>query len=134
MNNVNIIGNLTDEPRLRTTPDGINFVGFTVAVDRPCGKDGVRRSDFFDCIAWRRTAEFICKAYAYLQVLRKGAPHRTDGCPRERDVEGHRRKDPQNRCHPCHRMHLCSLRQKQQERGGQQPSSVSSRQRLKGRK
>ena len=63
MNNVNIIGNLTDEPRLRTTPDGINFVGFTVAVDRPCGKDGVRRSDFFDCIAWRRTAEFICRFF-----------------------------------------------------------------------
>ena len=63
MNNVNIIGNLTKEPELRTTPNGINYVGFSVAVDRPCGKDGIKRTDFFDCIAWRKTAEFICKFF-----------------------------------------------------------------------
>ena len=63
MNNVNIIGNLTREPELRTTPNGINYVGFSVAVDRPCGKDGIKRTDFFDCIAWRKTAEFICKFF-----------------------------------------------------------------------
>lgn len=58
MNNVTLIGRLTKDPELKTTQSGLSICRFTVAVDR-YSKDGEDKTDFINCVAWRKTAEFI---------------------------------------------------------------------------
>lgn len=61
MNNVSLIGRLTKDPDLKTTQSGLSVCRFTVAVDRPYSKE--KQTDFINCIAWRQTADFICKYF-----------------------------------------------------------------------
>lgn len=56
MNNVSLTGRLTKDPELRYTQSNTAVVAFTVAVNRAYAKDTV---DWVDCVAWRKTAEFI---------------------------------------------------------------------------
>ena len=57
-NRVILAGNLTRDPELRFTNDGIPVCGFGLAVNRtrPKGTDAV---DFFDISAWRELGETI---------------------------------------------------------------------------
>lgn len=64
MNIVTLMGRLTAEPELKSTQNGLNYCRFTVAVDRPYNKDKEKQTDFISCIAWRTTAEFICKYFS----------------------------------------------------------------------
>lgn len=64
MNIVTLMGRLTAEPELKTTNSGLNYCRFNIAVDRPTSKDKERQTDFISCIAWRTTAEFICKYFS----------------------------------------------------------------------
>ena len=67
MNTIFLSGNLTRDPELRQTQSGVSVCHFTIAVRRPnCSPDNPI-TDFFDCNAWRSTAE-ICNKY-----LTKGA-------------------------------------------------------------
>ena len=62
MNVINLMGRLTAEPELKTTPNGVSVTSFTLAVDRaytPKGEE--RQTDFINCVAWRNTAEFITR-------------------------------------------------------------------------
>ena len=60
INVVALMGRLTFEPELRTTPSGVSVLRFQVACDRNYQKDTQKRqADFIDCVAWRQTAEFI---------------------------------------------------------------------------
>lgn len=68
MNNVILIGRLVADPELRTTQSGLEVTTFRVAVDRPYSKDGEKKADFIDVVAWRKTAAFIC------QYFSKGKP------------------------------------------------------------
>ena len=52
MNKTFIIGNLTRDPELRSTPSGVAVCTFTVAVNRRNNE-----ADFFRCTAWRQLAE-----------------------------------------------------------------------------
>lgn len=61
MNKAILMGRLTKDPELRTTPNGTAVCTFTVAVDRR-GKE--KQTDFLNCVAWRQTAEFISKYFA----------------------------------------------------------------------
>lgn len=62
MNQCNFIGNLTKDPELTTTTNGVNKVSFTIAVNREYKKDdGTSDVDFFNCIAWRGLADTINK-------------------------------------------------------------------------
>lgn len=56
MNNVSLVGRLTKDPEFKTTQSGLSVCRFTVAVDRPYSKD---QTDFINCVAWKKTAEFI---------------------------------------------------------------------------
>ena len=59
-----IMGRLTADPTLNTTPGGTLVTNFSVAVDRGYQKAGEeRKSDFIDVVAWRNTADFICKYF-----------------------------------------------------------------------
>lgn len=62
MNTVCIMGRLAQDPEIRTTNNGVSVTSFTVAVDRDYKHDdGTRDTDFIDVVAWRQTAEFVCK-------------------------------------------------------------------------
>ena len=60
INMVALMGRLTFEPEVRTTPSGVSVMRFQVACDRNYQRSGQdRQADFIDCVAWRQTAEFI---------------------------------------------------------------------------
>ena len=58
MNNISLVGRLTVEPELKQTQKGISVTSFSIAVDRPGSQD---TTDFIPVVAWRQTAEFVCK-------------------------------------------------------------------------
>jgi single-strand DNA-binding protein len=58
-----LIGRLTADPELKQTNNGITVTSFTVAVDRKAQKDAEKKTDFINCVAWRTTAEFICRYF-----------------------------------------------------------------------
>ena len=61
LNHIVVMGRLTRDPELRYTQSQIPVASFTVAVDRDFGnRDGAeRQTDFIDCVAWRKTGEFV---------------------------------------------------------------------------
>lgn len=64
MNKVNLLGRLTADPELKTTPTGVSVCTFTLAVNRRFkNNEGDYDADFINCVAWRNTAEFICKHF-----------------------------------------------------------------------
>ena len=63
LNKVILIGRITADPELKSTPSGLTVTSFTVAVDRSYSKDGVKACDFINCTAWRTTAEFIARYF-----------------------------------------------------------------------
>ena len=65
VNKVILLGRLTADPELKTTQSGIAVTSFTVAVNKRFSKQGEQSSaDFISCVAWRNTAEFICKYFS----------------------------------------------------------------------
>lgn len=63
MNNVNLIGRLTKDPELKTTPNDTKLSRFCIAVDGMKDRDGNTTADFIDCIAWNKTAELVTKFF-----------------------------------------------------------------------
>ena len=60
-----IMGRLVAVPELRHTPNDIAVTTFTLAVDRSYSRAGTeRQTDFIDVVAWRQTAEFVCKYFS----------------------------------------------------------------------
>ena len=69
-----ILGRLTADPELKQTPSGVSVVSFSVAVDRRYSpKGGEKQVDFLAVVAWRQTAEFICRYFS------KGNPILVEG-------------------------------------------------------
>lgn len=63
-NNVTMMGRIVNDLELKVTPNGINVCSFRIAVDRRFQTKGEeRKSDFFNVVAWRKSAEFICKHF-----------------------------------------------------------------------
>ena len=62
-NKVIIGGRLTRDPELKTTPSGVSVANFSVAVNRPFKKGEKGEADFFECVAWQKTAEFITRNF-----------------------------------------------------------------------
>ena len=65
LNRIIIMGRLVRDPELRTTQSGIPVTSFTLAVDRDFKSrdSGEKSTDFIDVVAWRQTAEFVCKYF-----------------------------------------------------------------------
>lgn len=72
MNKVELIGNLTDNPKMTTTQSGIIKCDFRLAVQRRFvnQQTGKREADFIPIVAWRQLAELCGK---YLSKGRKCA-------------------------------------------------------------
>jgi len=86
-----IVGNITRDPELRTTPSGTQVCGFSVAVNRNYkDNSGEQRENvsFFDCSAWGKSGEIIA------QYAKKGSGILVSGRLEQRsweDKEGQKR-------------------------------------------
>ena len=70
LNTVILMGRLTADPELRHTPNNVAVTTFTIAVDRSYVKSGAERQvDFIDVVAWRNTAEFVCRYFSKGQMI-----------------------------------------------------------------
>ena len=77
-----LMGRLVADPELRHTPNGISTCTFRIAVDRSYVRSGEeRKADFIDIVAWRQTAEFVCKYF------KKGNLIAVDGSIQTRNYE-----------------------------------------------
>ena len=85
-----VMGRLVADPEVRQTPSGVSVCRFTVAVDRSYVKQGEQRqADFIDIVAWRQTADFVCKYF------KKGSMIAVQGNIQTRmyeDKDGNKRK------------------------------------------
>lgn len=62
LNRIILMGRLVADPELKKTTSGISVTTFRIAVDRSYIKAGEqRKSDFFNIVCWRNSAEFVCK-------------------------------------------------------------------------
>ena len=61
MNNVNIIGRLTNNVEVRKTSTNKSVSSFSIAVDNLATKDGEKTTSFFNCNAWNNVAETLSK-------------------------------------------------------------------------
>ena len=70
MNIVTLLGRMVKEPELRYTQSGTAVTTFTVAVDRRFQAQGEeRKADFINCVAWKKTAEFIANYFTKGQMI-----------------------------------------------------------------
>ena len=68
---ITLIGNLTLDPEVRSTPNGVTVCTFTIAVNRRFAQQGGEKAtDFFRINAWRQLGENCAK---YLAKGRKVA-------------------------------------------------------------
>lgn len=62
LNIVAVQGRLVRDPEARRTGSGVSVTNFTVAVERNLKEqDGTKKIDYIECVAWRNTADFVCK-------------------------------------------------------------------------
>ena len=61
MNKCTVIGNITKDPELRTTSNGVSVCSFTVAVNRRRKVEGQPDADYFNVTAWRERGELCAK-------------------------------------------------------------------------
>ena len=86
-----IVGNITRDPELRTTPSGTQVCGFSVAVNRNYKDNSGEQKEnvsFFDCSAWGKSGEIIA------QYAKKGSGILVSGRLEQRsweDKEGQKR-------------------------------------------
>lgn len=85
-----LVGRFVANPELKQTQSGISVTSFTLAVDRSYCKQGQeRQTDFINIVAWRGTAEFVCKYF------KKGQLAAVQGSIQTRsytDKDGNKRK------------------------------------------
>ncbi len=73
-----IMGRLTADPELKNTQSGVSVTSFTLAVDRSYAKAGTeRQTDFINVVAWRSTAEFVCRYFTKGQMMAVSGPIQT---------------------------------------------------------
>lgn len=69
LNRIVLMGRLTRDPELRFTENTVPCASFSLAVERDFSdrSSGQKQTDFIDCVAWRKPAEFVTK------YLKKGS-------------------------------------------------------------
>ena len=61
INKAILMGRLTRDPELRHTGTGTAVCSFSIAIDNGYGEN--RQTDFINCVAWNKTAEFVSKYF-----------------------------------------------------------------------
>jgi len=66
LNKVVLMGRLTADPEHKQTPNGVSVTSFSIAVERNFAdkQTGTRGADFINIVAWRGTADLICKYFS----------------------------------------------------------------------
>ena len=65
LNKAVLMGRLTRDPEMRYTQSNTPVTSFTLAIDRDRkGPNGERQTDFIDCVAWGKQAEFVKSWFA----------------------------------------------------------------------
>ena len=65
LNKAILMGRLTRDPELRHTQSNMAVCSFSLAIDRGRkDQNGERQTDFIDCVAWGRQAEFVAQWFA----------------------------------------------------------------------
>ena len=62
INKVILMGRLTRDPEMRHTNSGTPVTTFSIAINSGYGEN--QRTDFVNCLAWNKTAEFVTKYFA----------------------------------------------------------------------
>ena len=62
-NLVVLSGRITAEPELKNTSNGVPVCNFSIAVERRYKQGEERQADFINVVAWRNSAEFVCKYF-----------------------------------------------------------------------
>ena len=82
MNKAILIGRLTRDPELRSTPAGRNVCQFSIAVNRTfTNANGDRQAGFINCVVWDKQAENLVK------YQKKGNQIAVDGRIQTRNYE-----------------------------------------------
>jgi len=66
LNKVILMGRICKDLELKYTPSNVAVTTFSIAVDRRFQRD---KTDFINIVAWRNTAEFICKYFSKGQMI-----------------------------------------------------------------
>ena len=61
LNNISIAGRITKTPELKYTNTNKAVLSFCIAVEEDFGEN--KNTDFIDCVAWNKTAEFISRYF-----------------------------------------------------------------------
>lgn len=62
INKAILMGRLTRDPELRHTGAGTPVCSFSIAIDNGYGEN--RQTDFINCVAWNKTAEFVSNYFS----------------------------------------------------------------------
>ena len=89
LNRITMTGRLVADPELRRTQSGVSVTSFRIANDRDYVKGEEKETDFFDVVAWRSTAEFICKYFTKGRMISVDGRLQTRGW---KDREGNNRR------------------------------------------
>lgn len=99
LNLVTLQGRLTKDPELRQTQSGTAVTSFSLAFnDR-------EETNFFDCVAWKSTAEFVC------HYLRKASMVVVEGRLQTRDWKDQNGNKRRNTEIVVNRVHFCGSRE-----------------------
>lgn len=63
MNNVTLMGRLTKDPEVRTSPNGNSVARYTLAVNRTYKREGEPEADFINIVAFGKAAEVAQKYF-----------------------------------------------------------------------
>ena len=60
-----LMGRICNDLEVKSTANGVSVLSFRIAVERSYQAKGEeRKSDFFNCVAWRQTADFISRFFS----------------------------------------------------------------------
>lgn len=83
MNKAILIGNLTKDPEISTTSNGVSVCRFTLAISRRyANSEGERETDFINVVVWRTLADNCHK------FLKKGSKAAVTGSIQTRSYDG----------------------------------------------
>ena len=67
INKVILMGRLTRDPEMRHTNSGTPVTTFSIAINSGYGEN--QRTDFVNCLAWNKTAEFVTKYFTKVKMI-----------------------------------------------------------------
>lgn len=76
INNVTLVGRLTKDPQIRTTPSGVEIGQFSLAVNRNfSNNNGQKETDFIQIVVFRKQAQ-LCGQYLHKGTVKWDMPNK----------------------------------------------------------